>query len=362
MPAARKTYRRRRTPARRTSRRSYRRRAPTRRRRSMRRKPMAISKFTLAQLDPFSEKVAGVKIPDVNTQPSATVVAEDEWAITTGGTYGTQAAVFRPTLNSNIVNGTTSSSTVWSWTAGYAGASQSSKYLGIYNNNSLIRICAHGIRLTSALAPTSVTGYVHIAIVVHSNFSASTWDYPISIEQMQTSQWYKRIPLAVLTQKPYKVVNKILDSNGFRYFDPQSDLISSATDVELQSAGWADIMVAVSGVPLNTNAISVESIVHYETIPSNGSALTTSPAAPASSASVEQATNVANATPAVHEEGMFGNFFAGAAEAVGDIGRAAYGSVNNRMRDYGYNVAMGLGAYGYNWLQTGGANYRAIQY
>jgi len=350
--------RRRRAPARR----SYRRRAPTRRRVTRKKKPMQISKFTLAQLDPFAEKVAGVKIPDVNTQPSSTVVVEDERAITADAVYGIGAVMFRPTLAKNNVGATASAASAWTWASGYGGGTSSSKLASISGNNTAIRVCAHGVRITSALAPTSVTGYVHIAIVTESDFLKSTWSAPTSISDMQTSQWYKRIPLAVLTQKPYKVVNKILDHNAFRYFDPNSDLAESATDLMLHTTGWANILIAVSGVGVGLTALSIESVIHLETLPSPGSAQTVTPAASASSAAVEQATNVANSTPAVREEGMFADILNNAAGALNEYGNQLYGASVEGARSAGYNAIQGLGGAAYNWLVGGRANQRMIHY
>ena len=109
MAYKRKTGSRSRAPSRYRRRRSYRYRrsglsrpARTYRRKrtmSRRRKKVPISKFVLAQLDPFSDKVAGVKIPDSNTQPSATVIVEDEYALTTGATYGTAVNAYRSLLS-----------------------------------------------------------------------------------------------------------------------------------------------------------------------------------------------------------------------------------------------------------------------
>lgn len=177
---------------------------------------MQISKFTLAQLDPFSEKVYGVKIPDVNTQPSSTVVVEDETALATGALETLAVSMYRPTVSRYEAKGIFATATSWTWAAAYGNANDSSRLSAIVANNTAIRICAHGVRLTSALAPTSVTGFVHIAVVTENEFGNTTWSVPTTIAQMQTAQWYKRIPLAVLTQKPYKVVNKILDHNAFR--------------------------------------------------------------------------------------------------------------------------------------------------
>jgi len=318
-----------------------------------------MSKFTLAQLNPFSEKVAGVKIPDVNTQPSSTIVVEDESAITTGVAETLAVNLYRPFLQRNYTNGTFVNAVTWSWAAAFAG-NASSKLATIVSNNTAIRPCAHGLRLTCALAPTTVTGFVHICIVTESMFGKTTWSAPTTIAQMQTSQWYKRIPLAMLTQRPYLVVNKILDHNAFRYIDPSSDIAENATDLMIQTSGWADVVIAVSGVPASTVCLSVESIIHLETLPSPGSAQTVTPAANASSATVEQATNVANSTPAVHEEGMFDSFFNGAYSAAAGVGNNLYEASLSGARQAGFNAIQGLGGAAFNWLQ--GTNTRMIQY
>lgn len=339
-------------------RRSYRYSRP-KRRVTRRKKTVPISKFTLAQLDPFSEKVMGVKIPDVNTQPSSTVVVEDEYTMASDATYGVSVNVFRPLITAFAVSGTPAGPGGWTWSAGYGGVTNSSKRATIIANNTAVRSCSHGLRISCALAPTSVTGFVHIAIVTESEFSKTTWSFPTTVSQLQTSQWYKRVPLAMLTQRPFKVVNKILDHNGFRYIDPSSDLADTATDMTLHTSGWANVIVAVTGVPVSTNCLSVESILHLETLPSPGSAQTVTPAANASSQAVEQATNVANSSPAVFEEGAFGNFLQGAANAAGEVGGALYDATLHGARQAGYNAISGLGAAAFHWLQ-GGANPRMI--
>lgn len=370
-----RTRSRRRPARRRTTRRSYKtylnnRYFPNRRRvsraeRQISRREAALkrpmmSKFTLAQLNPFSEKVAGVKIPDVNTQPSSTVVVEDEYALTTGVAETSATQMFRPPLVGNAVRANFVSSVDWAWPAAFGGSTASGKQATIASNNTAIRVCAHGARITCALAPTTVIGFVHICIVTESEYGKTTWSVPTSVSQMQTSQWYKRIPLAVLTQKPYTIVNKILDHNAFRYFDPGSDLVANATDMTLHTSGWANILIAVTGVPASTAVLSIETLVHLETLPSPGSAQTVTPAANASSASVEQATNIANSTPAVHEEGMFDSFLSGAYSAASGVGNNLYEASLNGARQAGFNAIQGLGGAAYNWLQ--GTNNRMIQY
>lgn len=355
----------RRTPSRRRrsyARRRVYRRAPTKKRTTRRRKTMPVSKFTLAQLDPFSEKVNGVKIPDVNTQPSSTVVVEDTFDLV-NDVNGLACQVFRPTLQKAQVIALQNTSNSWAWSAAYGNSFASSKATTITSNNTAIRSCAHGVRITCSLAPTTVTGFVHIAIVTESEFNHTTWTLPTSVAQLQTSQWYKRIPLAVLTQKPFKVVNKIVDPNGFRYYDPSSSLtgaIGGNGDLQLHTSGWANIIVCTTGVAAGLTSVSVESILHLETLPSPGSAQTVTPAANASSAAVEQATNVANSTPAVHEEGMFDSMYNSAAEGARAFGNDLYDASVRGAQAAGYQAVMGLGGAAYNWLH--GTNARMIQY
>lgn len=295
----RRSYRYRRTGVSRPAR-SYRRKKTM----SRRRKKVPISKFVLAQLDPFSDKVAGVKIPDANTQPSATVIVEDEWALTTGATYGTSVYAFRPFVKGNVVAPATINSAVsWTWDVTYLGATDSSKIGSVQTNHRLVRPCAHGVRLTCALSPNNVTGYVHVCLAPMSDYNNSTWTFPNSVSDMQNSPFYKRYPLAILTQKPLKVVSKIIDENGFRYHAPASLQDDVAARMNLHHSGWANIVVAVTGVALNTTAVSVESILHLETIPSLSSAIGTSPAAASSGTQMDLASSISSGSTASHLEG-----------------------------------------------------------
>lgn len=297
----RRSYRYRRTNTTRPARSYRRRRVATRRTR----KKMPVSKFVLAQLDPFSDKVAGVKIPDSNTQPSATAIVEDEWALTTGATYGTQVLALRPFVaNTAVAPVSVTSATAWTWDASFGGTSNSSKMASVQSNNVLVRPCAFGARISCALAPNNVTGYVHICLAPQNDLGNNTWSLPATISAMQNSPFYKRYPLAVLTQRPLKVVAKILDENAYRYISPTGTLDQSPSNsMALHHSGWAPIVVAVTGVALSTTAVSIESILHLETIPNTSSPTGVSPAANDSSVQREMATNVANGTPAGRLEG-----------------------------------------------------------
>lgn len=280
--------------------RRYRRKTTTRRRSK---KKMPVSKFVLAQLDPFSDKVAGVKIPDANTQPSATVVCEDEWALTVGAT-GTNVCGLRVMpKGTRIATSTVVDATTWTWPINYGGTTNSSKYTTIEANHNLIRPCAYGIRISCAMSPNNVTGYVHVCLVANASVS-TTWPFPTTIAEMQNSPFYKRYPLATLTSRPLKVVGKIIDENAFRYVDPaftSEEIVNNAGFI--QQNGWTPILVAVTGVSSGVTAVSIEQIVHYETIPSVSSAIGTSPAAANNGQQLELGTNVSSGSSAANLEG-----------------------------------------------------------
>jgi len=331
-------------------------RAPARRRTSRRAKPV-ISKFVLAQLDPFSDKVAGAKIPDSNTQPSATAIVEDSWDMSVGATYGSNVTVLRPFVTATQVNpATVASATSWTWTAAFGGTANSSKNSTVVSNNILVRPVAFGARISCAQSPNNVTGFIHICLAPINDQGASTWSYPTSISDMQNSPFYKRYPLATLTQRPLKVVAKILDENAYRYVGPASPVDGTTTHTTLHHSGWAPIMIAVTGAVLSSQPISIESSLHLETIPSVSSSIGTSPAASNDSRQMERATNVSTHMPAGFLEGMIdasGNYVNNAqqrlATMANDLVSRSYAGASEYAYSYGQSAAQNavaaLGAY-----------------
>lgn len=286
-PAPRAPPRRRRSYARRApARRRARARRPVRRRRSYVRRSLmrkrGFTKYEMAQVNPFDPKVEGVKIPDSNTQPSTTSYGEDRVVFTGSATDMAQCKAFMPNPSAIVVQSVDSSSSAWTWPASFA-ANTSQVRSSFVTNYVGIRPVAHGIRISSQAAPTSVTGFVHIAIYPVGQFNQSTWNFPTSLGQMTQLPWYRRVTVSSLTQTPLIVVNKFLDCTATRYFDPLSDLSATGTDTGFQFSGsWCAILVAVEGQPLLTSNLSVETLVHYECLPSFGSSfgIGTSPAAP----------------------------------------------------------------------------------
>jgi len=156
----------RRAPARRRRRAPVRRRAASSRRRQTARRTArqrGLTKFELAQVNPFDRRVIGVKIPDSNTQPSDTFYSEDRFSITTGATDYAQTRAFLPNLSVAMVVANNFSSSSWTWPPAYAGTS-SAVYTDAQSNFVGVRPCGHGVKISCPSAPTSVTGFVHVAM------------------------------------------------------------------------------------------------------------------------------------------------------------------------------------------------------
>jgi len=334
-PSRRRAPAYRRAPARRS-----RRRAPVRRRRTTRRasrgmlpsfrRSPKLTKFELAQLNPFDKRVLGVKIPDSNTQPSDTFRSEDRYAVTTAVTDLARCNAYMPNLIANQIAATNASATAWTWPASYGGVTNSSVSSDANTSFVGIRPCGHGVRLSSPLAPTAVTGFVHIGIYP-VNTSTSTWALPTSLSQLSNLPWYRRFTLAQLTQKSVTVVNKFIDVTSTRYSNPGSDLVDTGTDIGFQFAGgWCAIIIAIEGAPIGGGtALSVENLAHFEAMPLNSASNTGSfsPAAPYDTNEMEGVSRLGGATSGIFVEGEEDSVVSqgmnalsrGAAAAAGEI-------------------------------------------
>jgi len=287
------------------ARRAYRRRAPARRRTPPMRRRFArpISKFELGQINPFDKNVYGAKIPDSNTQPSTTSVAEDRVVFTGSATDMAQCKAFFPLVNSVVVSANDSTSSAWTWSAAYGGGVSSSVRTAFTTSFTGVRPVAHGIRISSQAAPTSTTGFVHVAVYPLEQYAESTWALPVNLSQMAQLPWYRRYTIASLTQTPVIVVNKFLDCTATRYFDPDSSQSGNASTTSFHfGTGWCTILVAVEGQTVLTSNLSVENLTHFEVIPrfgtGSGSVFGTSPAAPFSTQKLENVSRVAGTVEA----------------------------------------------------------------
>jgi len=298
---ARRRVTRRRAPLRRRARvLTARRRAPARRRQTSR----MLTKYELGQVNPFDNQVAGVKIPDSNTQPSDTARSEDRFTISSGVGALANGYAFMPNLQNQAVTGLPASSTAWTWDAAFAGGSGSSNASNYAASFQAVRVAAHGIRLSSQAAPTTVTGFVHVCLYPNTTFTNTTWAYPTSLSQMSQLPWYRRFTIASLTQRSVTVVNKFIDSSATRYFDPSSDLTGTGNDTSFQfGSGWCSIIVAIEGIPASTSLLSVENLVHYETLQKIGASGSQSPAAAYNVSELEDVSRIASGGNCIFLEG-----------------------------------------------------------
>lgn len=334
---------RRRAPARRRARASTaRRRAPARRRPQSR----MLTKYELGQVNPFDQQVSGVKIPDSNTQPSDTARCEDRLSITTDATTNANAYAFMPNLAKYAVTGTPGSSAAWTWSAAYAGGNSSTNLTNYTSSFQAVRVAAHGIRISSQAAPTTVTGFVHVALYPISTFTNTTWAFPTSIAQLSQLPWYRRFTVASLTQRSVTVVNKFIDSTATRYFDPASDLADTGTDLTFQfSGGWCAVVVAYEGCPLSTPILSVENLAHYETLQKIGASGSQSPAAQYNVSELEDVSRIASGGNAIFMEGEEGSQIR---QAMSILGRGVSAAAEYVLPGGTYSSYSGGGIQGVN--------------
>lgn len=314
MPARRRAYSRRRAPVRR--RRAYVRRRPryASNRRSVSRAGRGASrcvcpgdmsdgtKFALAQLDPFDPTVAGAKVPDSNVQPSiSTTDIEQVSLITSINPVSNNGIAFRPSYTWGHVNATPGVPVDWG--AAYAAnAVNRSKRSGYLLAIELTRPVAHAVRLSSPVAPTSASGFVHIGISTETNYAQSTWQYPRTVAEISGCQFYKRVTLASLTQSPLTVINKWIDDTGFRYSSPQGNL-DVATGTQFQTDyGWGAIVILLEGAPVGINVLSAEHLLISEGIPQKDGPILGTPAAVSSAPLMDVVSEVVADQPHAHTE------------------------------------------------------------
>lgn len=294
MAYRRTSYRRRRSTARRSVRKT--RRRTYRRRRSAPVGPQSLTgtahgdKYVKAMADPFDESVDGVKIPDSNAQPSVALKCDDTWDISSGALETSAFWAFNPTLAQQAIQGTYASATSCTWPAGFGGSNSGTKLTNLRTDQEMYRPVAHGIRITSAQAPTAAVGFLHVCVFSQALYNQTTWAYPSTIGQMQNTPGYKRIPIGRLTAEGLTIVNRPLDVTSQRYVDVDAQPYNTAGTMEFHTTmQWCSIVVAVTGIAASTTPISVENILHLECIP--------------------RSTSIGQATPAA----KFNNFAQGAA-------------------------------------------------
>lgn len=285
--------------------------------------------FLAAQIDPFLPSVRGVKVPDANTMESGTVQIQDEY--TCQSVVSTvNGWIFNPFITSLAVPGNQGTSS-WTWPLAYGGgidAATTAQFAAAYTAT---RCVAHGIRLSCLLAPTTVTGFVHVCVYAPSTFGATTWPFPTTIAAMRDLPHYRKVTLASLTQNPLTIVNKFLDQTAFRYVSSDETAAgytnTSRSNFQVTHS-WGSILVAIEGAP-TAAALGVEIIQHHETLARAGTSNGSSPAAPPQPDVMNAAANISADAPATHFETEQNSVMQQAADAVSSGVRAGAENVLN---------------------------------
>jgi len=260
------------------------------------------ARFALAQIDPFDTSSNGAKVPDSNTMPSISSTDIEQIPLAVAAD-ATNAIAFRPQWTYGTVLATPGGGLV-TWGAAYATNSANrgkrSAYDGVCE---VTRPVAHAIRISSPVAPTAASGFIHIGLSTESTWGEVTWKFPTTTAGMSGLQFYKRVTLASLTQAPLTIINKWLDDTAFRYSSPNSAPLAAATGSEFQTdMSWATIVIMTEGVPINTTVLSAEHLLISEGLPQKAGPIIGSPAAPNSPATLSAVGRMSAETEPFHNE------------------------------------------------------------
>jgi len=244
------------------------------------------AKFAMAQIDPFDSVCMGAKIPDSNTMPSLSTLDVENVAMRVPtATANCEAIAFRPQYKWGTIQGKgTAGGSVVDWGTTFAtNAIDRTKAATYASSIELTRPVSHGVRLSCPLAPTTVTGFVHIALANEAIVPGTTWEYPTTLADIAGMAYYRRITLASLTQSPLTIVNKWLDDTAFRYSNPVGVVSNPGTAGAAYlhtDYGWATIIVIVEGAPAGVSSLSAEHLLLSEGLPQKTAFLVGTSAAP----------------------------------------------------------------------------------
>lgn len=267
------------------------------------------AKFALAQLDPFESRCQGAKVPDSNTIPSVSNVDQDQVSLTTSATASNLNAIaFFPSYSYASLVGGPGASINWS----INGASSRRNSSSVTTNIEAIRPVAHAIRVSSQLAPTTTTGFIHVGLAVESRKGTDAAlrvpDLPTTVNEMTGLPHYKRFTIASLTQSPITVINKWIDETAFRYDSPDSLPSTALTGESLTQTllnfgqSWATIVVMIEGAPASVTALSFEHLLMTECIPKRTAFILGTQAAPNSPGTMSAVSTMQAGTDFSHTE------------------------------------------------------------
>jgi len=305
------------------------------------------AKFVLAQLDPFdASQVNGAKIPDSNTMPSIANTDTDIVNISTGATATNLVGMaFRPQYTWATVAATTGASLSWGAAWG-TNASNRTKRTAYAAAMELTRPVAHAVRISSPIAPTSASGFVHIGLSTETIFAETSWTFPTTLAEMSGLQYYKRVTLASLTQSPVTVINKWLDDTGFRYSATTGNIDTSPVGSGFQTDySWATIVIVVEGAPVSSTVLSVEHLLMSEGLPKKDGVIIGTVAAANSPETISAVGELSVRQEPFHTEAEQDSYINRGITAVAQ-GAAAHGE--NMFQQIAVPLLQRVGAYGVN--------------
>lgn len=279
-------------------------------------------KFVMVQSDPFDTKFFGAKVPDSSTLPSIPTPVQYNLPLSST----TQAAdnpslahawAFYPAVFGCNVQAQGTGASAFSWTAAGATITSVPQATPFTQQFEAYRPTAHAVRLSCPFAPTSTTGFVHIAIAtetIYNSVGGAGPGYtrlPTTLSDMSGYTFYKRVTLASLTQSPITLINKWTDDTAFRYISPWANEAADATGTALTfniPFQWGALLVAVEGVSTDTTAgkvitpLQAEVVLHTECIPDRASTLLGSTAAAYNSGLMSSVSHAVANTDFAHTE------------------------------------------------------------
>lgn len=255
----------------------------------------ACRKYATALLDPFNPKALGARVPDEYAFPTSTIAMKQRVVLGTDGN-GDLECIFMPNATTFATMGT------GTYTGQFSFPIQQT--LGNY------RIVGWGVRAAWLLGQNQVSGEVALATVPSSHYilppstlggipasgaAAANYDRQALLDAMSVpytgSGTTARVDFTNVDALPWATVRTVSQSheqvmtvNG-RITSPEAyrfrqskdrnlgyDIIAqtSAAYVSTGDAsyltchGWNDIIIMGTGLPVNTKAVQVELIVHYE--------------------------------------------------------------------------------------------------
>jgi len=244
-----------------------RKRGKQRARASRQRKKYLLPKFMMAQIDPFHPDSYNVRVPDESTAPSSAFFLFDSINLATASLGNAVARYFFPSCHTVAVQSVEVNPQSWTWSGAYSNVINPARSVLAQTQYSVARPVAHGVKISCPMAPTSVTGFCHIALYTLDLYGNTTWALPTNVSQMTECPFYRRVTLASLTQNALIVVNKYLDQTAFRYIDTGSNEAFEAGKGSFHvPSSWMGIMVVVEGhsAAIVQSIVNVESIAHFE--------------------------------------------------------------------------------------------------